>query len=90
MPSFWLSSMHVHVVLTLLLATLSLASPLSEPKAPGLSYLYTVNITGGPVTVIGPGPRGTRLVVPIIGGTFSGPKLNGTLFPLTPCSSPPD
>lgn len=47
------------------------------PKAPGLTYLYTVNITGGDAYPVGPGPRGVRLVVPILKGSFSGPKLEG-------------
>lgn len=47
------------------------------PKAPGLTYLYTVNITGGEFYNTGPGPRGTRLIVPIIKGNFAGPKLKG-------------
>jgi hypothetical protein len=65
----------VHGVCILLLATLSLAG--KAPKAPGLTFLYSVNITGGPTTTLGPGPRGIRFAVPILGGTFSGPKLNG-------------
>ncbi|SPQ24998.1 f2427f4d-c243-4748-9e87-088afa891fec [Thermothielavioides terrestris] len=52
------------------------------PKAPGLSHLYTVNITGGDAVPVGPGPRGTRLVVPILGGNFAGPKLKGTVLPI--------
>lgn len=47
------------------------------PKAPGLTYLYTVNITGGEIYPVGPGPRGVRLVVPIVKGNFAGPKLKG-------------
>jgi hypothetical protein len=50
------------------------------PKAPGLQYLYTVNITGGDAAIIGQGPRGFRIVVPILKGTFAGPKLKGN-FP---------
>jgi len=45
-----------------------------QPKAPGLTYLYTVNITGGEAALVGQGPRGFRIVVPIIKGSFSGPK----------------
>jgi hypothetical protein len=75
-----LTTMHAHAILTLMLATLCLAAKGREPKAPGLDFLYTVNITGGPTTVIGPGPRGLRLVVPIAGGSFSGPKLKGILL----------
>jgi hypothetical protein len=47
------------------------------PKAPGLTYLYTVNITAGEFYPVGPGPRGTRIVVPIASGNFAGPKLKG-------------
>ena len=49
------------------------------PRAPGLTYLYTVNITAGEVYPVGPGPRGTRIVVPIASGNFAGPKLKGEL-----------
>ncbi|KAH8911612.1 hypothetical protein BR93DRAFT_924289 [Coniochaeta sp. PMI_546] len=80
MRPFSLMTVHIHVFHILLLATISIASKI--PKAPGLSYLYTVNITGGPTTTFGPGPRGTRLAVPILGGKFSGPKLKGTVLPL--------
>jgi hypothetical protein len=51
--------------------------PGKSPKAPGLTYLYTVNITGGEFYNVGAGPRGTRLVVPILKGNFAGPKLRG-------------
>lgn len=55
------------------------------PKAPGLTYLYTVNITGGELYPVGNGPRGIRLVVPILSGNFEGPKLKGELIhPLNP------
>ncbi|KAK4451080.1 hypothetical protein QBC34DRAFT_402098 [Podospora aff. communis PSN243] len=52
------------------------------PKAPGLEYLYTVNITGGDAAIIGQGPRGFRIVVPILRGNFAGPKLKGTVLPI--------
>ncbi|KAH6623884.1 hypothetical protein F5144DRAFT_374379 [Chaetomium tenue] len=52
------------------------------PKAPGLTYLYTVNITAGEIYPVGPGPRGIRLVVPIASGNFAGPKLKGTVMPM--------
>ncbi len=52
--------------------------PAKSPTAPGLTYLYTVNITGAEFYNLGPGPRGTRLVVPIVKGNFAGPKLKGS------------
>lgn len=51
------------------------------PKPPKLEFLYTVNITGGEIYNIGNGPNGLRLVVPILNGTFAGPKLKGTVVP---------
>lgn len=51
--------------------------PPAGPPAPGLQYLYRVNITAGQVFPIGAGPLGQRLVVTIAGGTFAGPKLKG-------------
>jgi len=51
------------------------------PKAPPMQYLYTVNITGGEPAIVGQGPKGFRIVVPILRGNFSGPKLKGTLLP---------
>jgi hypothetical protein len=48
-----------------------------NPAPPALTFLYTsfVNITT-PINV-GVGPRGDRLVIPIVGGNFTGPKLAG-------------
>lgn len=47
------------------------------PKPPKLEFLYTVNITGGETYNVGNGPNGLRLVVPILNGTFAGPRLKG-------------
>ncbi|KAK4160168.1 hypothetical protein QBC43DRAFT_347438 [Cladorrhinum sp. PSN259] len=57
------------------------ASP-KPPKAPDLTFLYTLNITGGTVISIGQTPRGNRIVAPIAGGSFAGPKLKGTVVPV--------
>ncbi|CCC11855.1 unnamed protein product [Sordaria macrospora k-hell] len=51
------------------------------PKPPKLEFLYTVNITGGETYNVGNGPNGLRLVVPILNGTFAGPRLKGTVVP---------
>lgn len=49
----------------------------STPAAPGLTYLYTLNCTLLPPYIIGAGPRGFRVAIPITGGYFNGPKLSG-------------
>ena len=47
------------------------------PAAPSLTYLYSLNCTLGASLQVGGGPHGSRVVIPITGGTFSGPKLKG-------------
>lgn len=49
----------------------------STPAPPGLTYLYTLNCTLLPPYIIGAGPRGYRVAIPITGGYFNGPKLSG-------------
>ncbi|KAM7215263.1 hypothetical protein V8F06_009314 [Rhypophila decipiens] len=67
----------------LALAGLSAAAKAPKPpKPPGVTYLYTVTITGGDSYPVGNGPYGSRIVVPITGGSFSGPRLNGTVMPV--------
>jgi hypothetical protein len=49
----------------------------NAPAAPSLTYLYSLNCTLGASLDVGGGPHGSRVVIPITGGTFSGPKLKG-------------
>ncbi|KAK1572741.1 uncharacterized protein LY79DRAFT_584096 [Colletotrichum navitas] len=51
------------------------ASPVS-PGAPKLELLYQLNLTLGDALSFGPGPKGTRLSIPITGGEFFGQKLS--------------
>ncbi|KAH7379038.1 hypothetical protein BKA64DRAFT_714215 [Cadophora sp. MPI-SDFR-AT-0126] len=51
-----------------------------QPKAPGLTYLYTSNVTLGGTIDYGDGPKGRRTLFSVVGGTFSGPKLKGTII----------
>jgi hypothetical protein len=60
-----------------LLSSIVLASCQTPPPAPGLEYLYGLNCTLAPGISVGLGPKGTRLVIPIIGGYFKGPKISG-------------
>ncbi|KAL2210074.1 hypothetical protein CC79DRAFT_476973 [Sarocladium strictum] len=50
-----------------------------EFGTPTLDFLYTVNATLGTRWPIGDMGFGTRVVIPITGGTFKGPKLSGTV-----------
>ena len=44
-----------------------------------VDHLFTLNLTTGRGTRIQGGPQGDRVIAPISGGTFSGPKLMGTV-----------
>lgn len=52
------------------------------PTPPGLTHLLTANVTSGHPVEIGAVPEGTRIMLPLAGGTFEGPLLNGTILPV--------
>jgi hypothetical protein len=70
--------MRLTAALSTLCAITALAQNTTAPSPPTLTYLYTLNCTLADAITIGPGPRGSRVAIPITGGTFAGPKLNGT------------
>jgi len=49
----------------------------ATPKPPGLTYLYSSNVTLGTTINYGAGPKGNRVAIPITGGVFTGPKMKG-------------
>ncbi|KAK4149242.1 hypothetical protein C8A00DRAFT_38163 [Chaetomidium leptoderma] len=71
----------VKSLLTTLLC-LSTSALGATPAAPGLTYLYSLTCTLGQALDVGKGPHGTRTVIPITGGTFSGPRLSGKVLNL--------
>ncbi|KAF5643834.1 hypothetical protein F52700_2706 [Fusarium sp. NRRL 52700] len=46
-------------------------------EAPTLTYLFRMNLTPSATINTGPGRAGTKLAIPITGGTLSGPKGEG-------------
>lgn len=52
----------------------------ADPAFPPLTYLLTAHVDAGDTITIGPEDGGTRVALPINGGTFSGPRLNGTIL----------
>ena len=50
-------------------------------SAPELAFAFEVAAQVGAPLVVGPGTRGTRRIVPILGGTFEGPELRGRVLP---------
>jgi hypothetical protein len=51
------------------------------PKKPELEYLCRLKVKVGAPLAIGDTGEGIREVIPIIGGTVEGPKLNGKIVP---------
>jgi hypothetical protein len=49
--------------------------------APRLTLLYRLEAELGPPLDLGDTAQGHRRIVPLIGGTFSGPEIGGTLVP---------
>ena len=43
--------------------------------------LFEMQAELGEFQEVGPTPRGARLIAPVIGGTFAGPKLKGEILP---------
>jgi hypothetical protein len=66
------------LVLTLSLLSLATSIFAREPVAPPkLTFLYGIDLELPPPVDIGKAPFGSRSILGITGGTFSGPKLNG-------------
>lgn len=52
----------------------------SEPPPPRLEFAFEEIVTLGQGIAVGETPRGRRNIVPITGGTFSGPGIEGTII----------
>jgi hypothetical protein len=50
-------------------------------SAPTLTFAFELRATVGPPCEVGPTPRGRRRIVSILGGSFDGPSLRGTIVP---------
>jgi len=53
----------------------------SPPTPPALEHIATLHVHVGPPQEVGDTPQGRRRVIPILGGTVTGPYLNGTILP---------
>jgi len=48
---------------------------------PALRFLYTSSVQIESALQVGPSPYGERRIINIMGGSFSGPRLSGTILP---------
>lgn len=67
---------------TLLCSALAALSSAQLHGAPGLEFLYTVNVTLGERWSYGDFAQGSRVAIPIVGGRFEGPRLSGEVLNL--------
>jgi hypothetical protein len=47
---------------------------------PTLRFLFGARVSVGPATEVGQTPHGLRRIIPILSGTFSGPRLSGKVL----------
>jgi hypothetical protein len=50
------------------------------PEGPGLEFVCELRVDCGPAYTVGQTSHGTRTVIPILGGTFSGPQMQGEIL----------
>jgi hypothetical protein len=55
--------------------------PSRQPDAPSLRYAFEARVEVGPEEHVGHGPGDEVLFVPIVGGTVTGPLLEGVVVP---------
>ena len=48
---------------------------------PSLRFLYTSSVEVGNPMIVGSTPFGERRIIPILGGSFAGPRLSGKILP---------
>lgn len=73
--------MHLLSPLTALITSAAyvMASSSSDPQPPKMTLLYRMETQLGERFSLGPVPNGQeRIVIPIVGGTFKGPRLSGS------------
>jgi hypothetical protein len=76
--------MHFLHPIAALTAFTTLTMAQEAPVAPKMTLLYSMEALLGERFSLGPIPTGDeRIVIPIVGGTFKGPKMNGMQ-----CTSP--
>jgi hypothetical protein len=73
----------VFLIVVLALAGLALRAQTIEPpypEGPGLEFVCELRVNCGPAYTVGKTAHGSRVVIPILGGTFSGPNMKGEIL----------
>ena len=64
----------------LMMTVLAGQSQAPAPQPPKLTLAMTLRVQVGPPMELGEVPRGRRRIIPILGGTFEGPNIRGTVL----------
>jgi len=59
----------------------SMTHPDARSNEPQLAFLCTVSLETASPQAIGQNPHGNRQIVPVTGGSFAGPRMNGKVLP---------
>jgi len=57
----------------------SICASITLVNGPELQFVFAARVAVGPPRAIGATPEGRKRVVPIVGGTFDGPNIRGTV-----------
>lgn len=57
------------------------AAQAPDPPPPALTFAFEIRAQVGTPLDIGDGPSGRRRIIAILGGTFAGPGMKGTILP---------
>lgn len=66
------------LIVLLIISTISLKAQVTP--APDLEYVCELKVKRKPAIIVGETPHGVRRIIPIIGGTFEGPKMKGEIL----------
>ena len=75
---FWTINL---LILALIMCGLNVSAQVVAPKdTPQLEFVMQMRVTIDGAYTVGETPHGRRVVIPITGGTFEGPRLKGTVL----------
>lgn len=69
-----------NTLITILVFISTIGFSQNTPKTPELEYVCELKVKLSPPYIVGETPHGMRRIIPIIGGSFEGPKIKGEIL----------
>ena len=69
------------LLLSTLMALIAIGMAKAQDETPQLEYVMELKVNCEGAYQVGQTSHGNRFVIPIVGGTFEGPELRGTILP---------